>query len=146
MMIPAEALARLHARAFAGQGRGWSAAELAALIASPHCCLCVDPRGFALSRVIADEAELLTLACDPDHRRQGVASRLLREVEAAIVGRGARHQFLEVAADNAAACALYAKAGYRQTGRRAGYYLRPDGSRSDALVLTKPLGGLAAEP
>ena len=149
MMSPdtqAAVLAELHARAFAAEGRGWSAAEFAALIAAPHCCLCVDPRGFALARVIADEAELLTLACDPDHRRHGVATRLLRAVEAAVAARGARHQFLEVAADNAAARALYAKAGYGQTGRRADYYLRPDGCRSDALVLRKSLALPEAKP
>ncbi|WP_324751816.1 GNAT family N-acetyltransferase [Roseovarius sp. Pro17] len=134
-----EALARLHARAFARQGRGWSAAEFADLLASPHCCLCVEPNGFALTRVIAGEAELLTLATDPDYRRQGVAARLLHNIEAAGARRGAQRQFLEVAADNAAARALYAAAGYRQTGRRAGYYSRSDGPPVDALLLTKDL-------
>lgn len=138
-MSRAEDLAWLHARAFADQSRGWSAAEFAELITSRHCCLCAEPHGFALSRVIADEAELLTLASDPDHRRQGIAKRLLGEVEIAVATRGARYQFLEVASDNAAARTLYAKAGYAQTGRRAGYYLRPDGSRADALTLTKKL-------
>ncbi len=138
-MSTAEVLARLHARAFAGQSRGWSAAEFAALLDSPHCCLCAGPRGFALSRVIAGEAELLTLATDPDHRRQGVAARLLHDVEAAGARRGAQRQFLEVAADNAVARALYAAAGYRQTGRRAGYYARSGSAPVDALVLTKDL-------
>jgi len=138
-MSMAEALARLHARAFAPTGRGWSAAEFAYLLDAPHCVLAQDARGFALSRVIGDEAELLTLATDPDHRRQGIASRLLSEVEAKAQCKGAARQFLEVAADNPGARALYAGAGYAEVGRRAGYYARPGGTPVDAMVLSKVL-------
>lgn len=138
-MTTPEDLAALHARAFAGQGRGWSATEFAELLASPLICLCAGPRGFALSRVVADEAELLTLATDPAHRRQGVAAALLAEIESTVRRRGATCQFLEVAADNVAARALYAAAGYAQTGRRAGYYARDERGRVDALLLSKAL-------
>ncbi len=117
-------------------------AEFADLIASPLCCLCAGPHGFALARVIAGEAELLTLATDPDHRRRGIAADLLQRVEAAAAERGALDQFLEVAADNVAARALYAKAGYIQIGQRAGYYVRPGADPVDALVLAKALGTL----
>lgn len=141
-MSTAEALARLHARAFAGQGRGWSVAEFADLIASPLCCLRAGPHGFALARVIASEAELLTLATDPDHRRQGIAADLLCQIEMAAAERGALDQFLEVAADNGAARALYDGAGYIQIGQRAGYYARPGAEAVDALVLTKVLSAL----
>lgn len=136
----AEELAQLHARAFAGTGRGWSAAEFAYLLASPLTCVCTTPQGFGMSRVIADEAELLTLATDPDYRRQGVATDLLARLEAAVAARGAKRHFLEVAADNGAARALYTRAGYAEAGRRAAYYLRPDGSHADALVMEKLLG------
>ena len=44
--------------------------------------------------------------------------------------------FLEVASDNAAARALYAKAGFIQTGLRPAYYLRTTGPAADALTLT----------
>ena len=47
--------------------------------------------------------------------------------------------FLEVAADNAAAQALYARAGFAESGRRRGYYRRPDGSGLDALVMQRAL-------
>ncbi|HEY9037579.1 MAG TPA: GNAT family N-acetyltransferase [Roseovarius sp.] len=140
-MSAAEDLARLHGRAFAGQGRGWSAEEFADLLASPLTCLSAAPHGFALSRVIADEAELLTLATDPDHRRQGVATALLIAIEAEVAARGAARHFLEVAADNGGAHALYARAGYVQTGRRAGYYARPNGTSVDALLMEKALRG-----
>ena len=51
-------MAALHARAFAGQGRAWSAAEFADLLASSLVFAVGDTRGFALGRVIADEAEV----------------------------------------------------------------------------------------
>ncbi len=139
MIGAAEPLPRLHGRAFAGQGRGWSAEEFADLLASPLTCLRAAPHGFALSRVIADEAELLTLATDPEHRRQGVAAALLTTIESDVASRGALRHFLEVAADNVGACALYARAGYVQTGRRTGYYTRPQGPPVDALLLEKAL-------
>ncbi|MNE73850.1 ribosomal-protein-alanine N-acetyltransferase [compost metagenome] len=85
---------------------------------------------------MADEAEILTLAVRPSARRSGLGARL---VEAAVVraaALGAERMFLEVAGDNAAARALYARAGFHEAGRRRGYYARADGSREDALVLS----------
>ena len=46
----------------------------------------------------------------------------------------ARKVFLEVAEDNAAARALYAKLGFQEIGRRRAYYKRPGGA-VDALTL-----------
>lgn len=140
LISAAEDLARLHGRAFAGQARGWSAAEFRDLLDSPLTCLCAAPHGFALARVIADEAELLTLATGPHHRRRGVASGLLQRAEATVVTRGAARLFLEVATDNSAAQALYIKAGYIPFGRRVGYYARDGGARVDALLMEKALG------
>lgn len=134
-----EALARTHARAFTGQSRGWSAQEIADLMQSPLVFAVGDARAFALGRAIADEAELLTLATDPDHRRKGLARARLAAFEAAAKARGARIAFLEVAADNAGARALYDAAGYVQTARRRGYYARPDRGPVDALILQKSI-------
>lgn len=130
-------MARLHGRAFA-QDRGWSAAEFAGLVGQPGVIATGDARGFALGRVIHDEAEVLTLATDPAHRRQGLARACLAALEAAAGTIGASVIFLEVAEDNAAAHGLYAAAGYLPSGRRPGYYARPDGAVA-ALVLRKLL-------
>jgi ribosomal-protein-alanine N-acetyltransferase len=53
--------------------------------------------------------------------------------------RGAETAFLEVAADNAPARALYAATGWEQTGARRGYYTTPEGTKIDALILRRPL-------
>ncbi len=133
-------MARTHAAAFAGQGRAWRTEEFSALLASGHVLCAGDADGFALARLIVDEAELLTLATHPARRRQGCARRVLAALEADLLARGARRQFLEVAKDNGPARALYRIAGYTETARRADYYTRPDGTRIDALILSKPLG------
>jgi ribosomal-protein-alanine N-acetyltransferase len=127
-----EALAVLHAEAFETP---WDTASLAALLASPGVFAVAEDDGFILIRVVADEAEILTLAVRPSARRGGLGRRL---VEAAVVraaALGAARMFLEVAEDNVAARALYARTGFIEAGRRRGYYARADGSREDALLL-----------
>ena len=132
-----EALARLHAAA--APDRPWSAAEFRGLLISPAVFALGDDRAMALGRVVADEAELLTIATHPDHRRGGLARGLLSAFERTARWRGARRGFLEVSDDNRAARALYASAGWREAGLRRGYYPRPDGRRADALLLAKSL-------
>lgn len=133
-----EALARLHARAFTN-GRGWSAAEFATLLKSPHCFQIGLGDAFAIARAVAGEAELLTIATDPDKRRNGLARTALARFETEALRRGAETAFLEVGADNIAATRLYLSAGYVETARRAGYYRHRDGTREDAVVMRKAL-------
>jgi ribosomal-protein-alanine N-acetyltransferase len=133
-----EALARLHAAAFAGE-RPWSAAEFALLLSLPGALLLGEDRAMLLARLAADEAEVLTLATDPAHRRQGLAATLLGRFHAEAALRGAARAFLEVASDNLPARALYAAAGYREDGRRPRYYRRANGRAADALLLSRPL-------
>jgi ribosomal-protein-alanine N-acetyltransferase len=131
--LPTDAplLAALHAQAF---DHPWSAVEIAGLMASGAIALMTE-RGFILVREVAGEAEVLTLAVAPAARRQGQARALLA---AAIARLGDAEVFLEVAADNDAAIALYQAAGFQPVGRRRGYYARPAGA-VDALMLK--LGG-----
>ncbi len=65
-----------------------------------------------------DEAELLNLGVDPDHRKRGVASALLTALEAAAKGT----IYLEVAETNAPAITAYHKMGWESIGVRRGYY------------------------
>lgn len=132
-----EALAALHARA--GGDRPWSAAEFADLLAAPGAVLAGDGRAFALGRVAADEAEVLMVATDPDHRRRGLASAALAALEAEAALGGAARAVLEVAEDNHAARGLYASRGYAPVGCRSGYYVRPGAPACSALILARPL-------
>ena len=137
-MTPKE-MALLHAKAFSGVSRSWSEAEFERLVSSAHVFSCGDNRAFCLGRVVADEAEILTIATDPDQRRQGLARMVLSAFDRQAHGRGASHVFLEVAADNIAAVSLYLSEGYKQVARREGYYQREDGIAAGALILEKIL-------
>jgi ribosomal-protein-alanine N-acetyltransferase len=134
----ARALAATHAAAFVTE-RPWNAAEFAALLAQPTTVLAGDAHSFLLGRVILDEAEVLTLATHPGHRRLGLARAALTAFLAQASSRGATRAFLDVAEDNAPARALYAAAGFAETGRRAGYYAARGGAdpvtRAAALIL-----------
>ena len=131
-------MAALHAAAFPAS-RGWSAAEFSDLLASPLCFWCGDDSAFALVRVVADEAELLTIATHPDHRRKGLARALMHAWHKDATARGARAAFLEVAEDNPGAIALYTSCGYAQTGRRPRYYPRHGSAAADALIFARNL-------
>ncbi|UWQ54631.1 GNAT family N-acetyltransferase [Leisingera caerulea] len=133
-----EDLAATHAAAFT-QSRPWSAAEFASLLDSPLTFATGDARCFALVRVIADEAELLTIATSPAHQRQGLARACMADWESAARARGAAEVFLEVAADNAPAQALYNACGFAECGRRAGYYRREGAKPADAILMRKAL-------
>ncbi len=126
-----EKLAEIHAAAFQ-QDRSWSAQEFNELLCSPFVTVISERGGFALTRLIAGEAELLTIAVDPTHQNQGIGRRLLNRWLAFDMDRA----FLEVAADNAAARHLYTSTGFQITATRRGYYQRKDGAAVDALILT----------
>lgn len=133
-----EAMARTHAAAFT-QSRPWRAEEFAALLEFPGTFATGDATCFALVRVIADEAELLTIATHPDHRRQGLARACMTAWMEEAAARGAVQAFWEVAEDNAAAIALYDVMGFVRGGQRPGYYPREDGPAADAVIMTRNL-------
>lgn len=139
----AEDCARLHAASFAYP---WSALEVAALIASSStlAAAALDPangrlRGFVLSRLAADEAEILTIAVEAASRGKGVGRALLSENLRQATNAGAKAMFLEVDQGNAAALALYKRLGFVIVGERTGYYRRQDGPRAAAVVMRKKL-------
>ena len=137
-----DVLAALHGRVFTTP-RPWNIAEFTALLADPLVFLLVEgDAAFLLGRSVAGEAELLTLAVAPEARQRGLGRRLVARFLYQARLRGADEAFLEVAADNAAALALYARAGFGQAGRRRGYYRTAEGAAVDALVLRRVL----AEP
>jgi len=136
----AAALAAVHASAFEAP---WDEGTIAGLLATPGVLAfatgaALTPAGFILLRLAADEAEILTLATDPAHRRRGLALALLRAATRAAGERGAKSLVLEVAADNASARALYAKVGFVPVGARRDYYAGAAGA-VDALILRRDL-------
>jgi ribosomal-protein-alanine N-acetyltransferase len=135
-----ETLAALHAAAF---DEPWSGEALEALLTAPGVIGLMREDGFILIRIAADEAEILTLAVRPQARRRGLGGALVEAGAEAAHAANATSLFLEVAADNRAAIALYARSGFQQVGRRKGYYAREGGAPVDALVLARSLASAA---
>jgi len=139
----AEVLAALHAPAF---DHPWNAQDFIDLMetgAQAIMAIGADgPLGFILVRAILDEAEILTLAVRPDARRVGAGRLLVDTAAIQLALSGAATLWLEVAEDNVAGRALYQSAGFEETGRRKGYYRRPEGP-VDALVLQRRLAPAA---
>jgi len=133
--------AALHAESFGPLGeRAWTRQDLAALVASPGVAgllLQIDGHdaGLAVCRVAADEAELLTIAVRPAHRRKGAARRLLAAVVDQVRASGARTLFLEVGVDNPAARSLYDAEGFCAVGERRAYYQRGQGVAADGIIM-----------
>lgn len=136
-MTPA-ALAHLHALSFTTP-RPWSARDFAGLMSARGSFLLTEGQGFLLGRVIADEAEMLTLAVPPEQRGRGTGRRLVDTFLTEARARGAASAFLEVAEDNPVARRLYLSVGFVESGGRRGYYRSPDGRHVDAVLMTRTL-------
>src|SRR5438067_4299609 len=133
----AAALAALHAASF---NRGWSEQEFEQLLTDRNVVADRATRGrrdvgFILSRRAADEAEILSVAVARAWRGRGLARRLLDLHLRRLAGFGLSAVFLEVDEDSTPARRLYARAGFREVGRRPGYYAGGKG----ALVLRRDL-------
>lgn len=124
-------LANLHQQCF--PHRPWSAADFADLKKS-GCDIIASQNGFIVYRVVADEAEIITIGVAPTARRGGIAAAMLAIAEADAKKRGAAKMFLEVAENNDAARNLYKSNQYTEIGRRPKYY---DGV--DAILMEKKL-------
>ncbi len=138
----AQILAALHAECF---DNAWSATEFAKLMAMPGALSLLavegeEPVAFLLARQAAGEAEILTIGTRPFARRRGIAGRLMSHLAHELREAGMAQLFIEVAADNDAARALYAGQDFAVTGRRKAYYEKPGGKREDAIVMMKALG------
>jgi len=134
----AAAIAAVHAASFQ---RGWGDDEIEALLRDGNVVAhrAMSGRkliGFILSRRAAGEAEILSLAVAPAWRGRKLSRSLLDLHLRRLAGLGTRSVFLEVGEHNAPACRLYRRAGFREVGRRQGYY---QGAET-ALVLRRDVG------
>jgi ribosomal-protein-alanine N-acetyltransferase len=127
-----------------GFGEAWTISQCAGLLPLPGVWLTLaregeEVVGFALARLVADEAELLLLAVKPAGQRRGTGRVLLEHFEDEAAARGAVRLHLEVREGNHA-LSLYEQAGFGLVGRRRDYYSGQKGDRYDALTLAKSAG------
>jgi ribosomal-protein-alanine N-acetyltransferase len=134
-------LAQLHGASF---HRGWGEAEFEAMLTERNTLVHRLKAGrkiigFAVSRMAADEAEILSIAVDPGYRGRGLSRNLLLTHLGHLAGRGVRTVFLEVEENNQPARRLYDRAGFAVAGRRERYYREPGGEQLNALLMRRDL-------
>lgn len=139
----AEALARLHGQAFRV---GWDAAEFERLLANrlSRCLVATDgpsgaPIGFILLSGVAPETEILSVAVASARQGEGIAQRLVEAAFGALAAEGFTTVFLEVEEGNVSALRLYARTGFREIGRRKGYYHKAGGETVAALTMRRDI-------
>ena len=141
-MPDAEQLAVLHATAFR---RGWSAEEFERLliehnVVADRAVSGTRLAGFVISRLAADQAEILSIAVAAPFRGRGLARKLLDVHMRRLVAYGTNSVFLEVDERNVPARRLYAGFGFGEVGRRESYYADAANEAGAALVLRRDLG------
>ena len=137
----AAAIAVLHSASF---NRGWSEQEVETLLLDRHV---IAHRaisggkfaGFIMSRLVEDEAEILSVAVAARAQGRGLARNLLTLHLRRLAGLGFRTVFLEVDEHNTAALKLYDRAGFGEISRRANYYQGAGGKPAAALILRRDL-------
>jgi [ribosomal protein S18]-alanine N-acetyltransferase len=137
----ARRLAQLHGESF---NRGWGEGEFEAMLSERNTLVHRlrhgrNVIGFAVSRIAADEAEILSIAVAASHRGRGLSRDLLLTHLGHLAGRGVRTIFLEVEENNAPARRLYDRAGFGIAGRRERYYQQPGGEQLNALLMRRDL-------
>lgn len=148
-------LEEIHAESFVAP---WSADEQAALNEGSGVKTFVArrasasgsrrPLGFITVRRAADEGEVLTMAVRPRSRRSGIGRELLNAALRHLYAERVAAVYLEVDPHNAAAIALYRRAGFEPVGERPDYYTKSGGERQKALTMRlamdRPLAPTAA--
>jgi [ribosomal protein S18]-alanine N-acetyltransferase len=137
----APALARIHGASF---HRGWGESEFESMLTERNTLahrLRMGRKivGFSVSRLAADEAEILSIAVAESHRGRGLSHNLLLTHLGHLAGRGVRTVFLEVEENNPPARRLYERAGFTVVGRRERYYRQSGGEPLNALLMRRDL-------
>lgn len=137
----AATLARIHGASF---HRGWGEDEFERMLNERNTLihrLRMGRKivGFSVSRLGADEAEILSIAVAESYRGRGLSNGLLLTHLGHLAGRGVRTVFLEVEENNQPARRLYQRAGFSVVGRRERYYRQSGGDALNALVMRRDL-------
>ena len=124
-------IVELHKQCF--PDKPWSESDFMDLKKS-GCEIVASNNGFIVWRVVADQAEIITIGVAPDARRSGIAESMILLMEQELKKQSVVNIFLEVSEVNYPAKKLYEKLGFTVVGKRPKYY---DGI--DAIIMSKAL-------
>lgn len=124
-------------------GEAWNNNQCRSMLSLPRTQLLIasyndEPCGFAISREVVDEEELLMIAVDPHYQGKGVGRVLLEQLIANAANNSIAAIFLEVRSNNPAQN-LYKKIGFQKVGQRPGYYTGENKEKFDAITYRKSL-------
>jgi ribosomal-protein-alanine N-acetyltransferase len=91
--------------------------------------------GYICLMSLFEEAQILDIAVNPDHRGRGVGLELMARAEGFAREKQAEVLALEVRASSTPAISLYERCGFRRTGIRSRYY----DAGEDAVLMEKNL-------
>jgi [ribosomal protein S18]-alanine N-acetyltransferase len=107
------------------------------LAQSGALCVVAESEDKIAGFLIADRedaaAHIITIDVAPEHRRLGVGTLMLEEIERRLFALGVNEINLETATDNEAGSAFWQRHGYRAIGMLPGYYL----GQQDAYAMQK---------
>lgn len=89
--------------------------------------------GYVILYFVLEDGEIARIAVSEDHRRKGVASRMLREMKSLCKDNGIGKLLLDVRESNESAIAFYERHGFRRDGIRRNYYTKPS---EDAILMS----------
>lgn len=84
-----------------------------------------------------DQGDVLNVGVRPDRQGQGIGRRLVGALIKKMDERGVSSLYLEVRTSNQAAIGLYEASGFKEVGRREGYYEAP---KEDAVLMCRTSG------
>ena len=118
----------------------WSKEDVRVMLTSNryNAIVCVDVDrivGYAGASYVIDEAEIGNICVNSEYRRQGIGSRIWRELEANLRCKNVKTVFLEVEESNASARAMYEKLGFVSYNVRQDYY----GHKKSAVLMKNNL-------
>lgn len=137
-LAPSDALlmSTIHRKSFSAS---WPPDEMRLHIEHDLCLGMGEPlSAFILVQTAGDQADILTIATHPDHRRKGLARALLLETESVLREQDVYTLYLDVSELNDDAKSLYKSCGYQAVGRRPRYYRTPAG-RVASITFSKAL-------
>ncbi|MEP2102998.1 MAG: ribosomal protein S18-alanine N-acetyltransferase [Parasphingorhabdus sp.] len=124
-------------------GESWNEHQCRSMLSLPGTLLMIasiekQPCGFAISREIAGEEELLMIAVDPQYQNKGIGMTILNRLITDAVENGTSAMFLEVRSNNPAQ-SMYQKIGFQKIGLRPAYYTGANKEKFDAITYKKSL-------
>jgi [ribosomal protein S18]-alanine N-acetyltransferase len=125
-------------------GEAWSASQCVSMLALPGSRFVIGwvddcVAGFAITRTVIDESELLLIAVDPARAGRGMGNKLLDYVVTESAALGSKKLHVEVRSDNEA-LDFYSRRSFVMVGTRPNYYRRKDGGPTQAISLVRLIG------